>query len=101
MKKYCYTKKDVPTTKHYAILTFSTYTVPGDERSRTNPGHGYPAHTESTAEYVAYTDRDEWEAEVSRLTLDRSYGQTDFVAMVVGPVNVTTKVAVEVDDESP
>jgi hypothetical protein len=36
---------DVPTGEHYLVVVFGTETVhiPGDERSRTSPGHGYPA----------------------------------------------------------
>lgn len=98
-RKYCHSNKDVPKTKHYAIITFGTYTVPGDERSRTNPGHGYPEHTEHTADYVAYEDRAEWEKEVSRLTLDTGFGRRDFVALIVEPVSVKTHVSVEVGNE--
>ena len=44
---------DMPSGKHFAILIFKTSTihVPGDERSRTNPGHGYPARDETYASY--------------------------------------------------
>ncbi len=28
----------------YAVFIKASYHVEGDERSRTNPGHGYPAH---------------------------------------------------------
>lgn len=44
---------DVPEAEHFAVLVYktsSTY-VPGDERSRTNPGHGYPAHTETNESF--------------------------------------------------
>ncbi len=43
----------IPDKKHFAILIFTTSTahVPGDERSRTNPGHGYPAHDVTSASY--------------------------------------------------
>jgi hypothetical protein len=41
--------EDVPKEPHYAVLIYKTEPVhiPGDERSRTAPGHGYPAHTET------------------------------------------------------
>jgi len=41
--------EDIPEVPHYAILLFSSESVyfPGDERSRTCPGHGYPEHTET------------------------------------------------------
>jgi hypothetical protein len=49
--------KKMPTEKHYAILIFKRETtwVPGDQRSREAPGHGYPEHTEvhETFEYWA------------------------------------------------
>lgn len=30
----------------FGVLETHTIHIPGDERSRTNPGHGYPAHDE-------------------------------------------------------
>lgn len=32
----------------YAAIITSSFWVEGDERSKTNPGHGYPGHTETT-----------------------------------------------------
>lgn len=40
----------------YAALINDSYHVPGDERSRTNPGHGYPAHDVSFVSFVEFTD---------------------------------------------
>lgn len=39
---------DIPNSKHLAVLVqkVNRFDIPGDERSRTNPGHGYPATTE-------------------------------------------------------
>lgn len=39
---------DVPEGHHYAVIIYSTGSifVPGDQRSREAPGHGYPEHTE-------------------------------------------------------
>lgn len=44
---------EIPDKKHFAILIFTTSSVhvPGDERSRTNPGHGYPAHDVTSSSY--------------------------------------------------
>ncbi len=36
------------TTHFYMVLIHGHITVPGDERSRTHPGHGYPEHTVDT-----------------------------------------------------
>jgi hypothetical protein len=40
-----------PTKEHWAILTPGTVFIPGDERSRSHPGHGYPESTENTLSY--------------------------------------------------
>lgn len=95
--KLCNNKDDVPTDKHFAIVIFSTYHVEGDERSRTNPGHGYPAHTEHKAEYRAFTSKQEWEQEVAKLANQKGYSSANFVALVVQPATITTEVKVNVD----
>jgi hypothetical protein len=46
----------MPPGEHWTILTNAGIFVPGDERSRQAHGHGYPEHTESYLDYVAYTD---------------------------------------------
>jgi hypothetical protein len=57
---------DLPPGEHFAILTFSTITIPGDERSRTHPGHGYPEHTVPSIECEVFESREGWESEVKR-----------------------------------
>ncbi len=44
----------VPSGPHFALLIYTSesVTTPGDERSRTNPGHGYPEHT---TDYPTFT----------------------------------------------
>jgi hypothetical protein len=39
---------DVPIGPHFAVIIYGKRSIyiEGDERSRTAPGHGYPAHTE-------------------------------------------------------
>ena len=94
--KYCHNKNDVPTTAHYAIVEFSSYTIPGDERSRTNPGHGYPESTGYAATYIAFTDRVEWEKEVASRAA-KVFGDHNFVAMYVNPARTLLDVRIEVD----
>lgn len=59
---------DIPSGHHYAILVFKSQSVfiPGDERSRTHPGHGYPERTENydTFEYHFTEDKEEWVNEI-------------------------------------
>lgn len=65
--KYVQSPADVPAGPHLALLVYSKSSVliPGDERSRTNPGHGYPERTETYNTFEHYvtqaagaTDRD-------------------------------------------
>ena len=95
-------RDDVPEEPHWAILTFSSINVPGDERSRTNPGHGYGAHTVSKVDYKAFTDEYAWESEIEALekaARDHGRHSKPYVALQVNPAKVTTihtiKVSVE------
>jgi hypothetical protein len=51
----------------YVIIKRSQRFVQGDERSRTNPGHGYPAHYEEISEFIEYSDHEEWKSDVEVL----------------------------------
>lgn len=78
--KYCFEKKDIPVGDHYVILEFDTIHTEGDERSRTHPGHGYPASSTNVQQgYIAFTDKAEWEAEITK-RMTSKYGRKDFVA---------------------
>jgi hypothetical protein len=79
--------------KHFVILEFSSYHVPGDQRSRDAPGHGYHAHDVAYTRYMATQDKREWEREIAKKTLAR----VPFVAFVAGPLaEITTHTKVEV-----
>lgn len=95
--KYCHDKKDVPTTEHYAVIEFSSYTIPGDERSRQCPGHGYPESTGYTAQYISFEKKDEWVEYVSEKA-GRVFGEHNYVAMKVIPARTVLDVRVEVDE---
>lgn len=55
----------LPQQTHLAALVFKSESIyhEGDERSRTNPGHGYPAYTETvrTVEYTTFANKTEME----------------------------------------
>ena len=57
--KYVKTKEDIPTGQHIAVLLFGTTYIPGDERSRTHPGHGYPESWEPKVDYIVMRDETE------------------------------------------
>jgi hypothetical protein len=98
MKKYCTKKSDIPTTPHWAIVYFETHYIPGDERSKTCPGHGHPEHTKISANYCAFDNEDEWKADITA-RLNPLYGNpdTNFVAMKVTPATISSEIVVKIN----
>jgi hypothetical protein len=88
---------EIPTIAHFAILTERTHSVhhAGDERSRTNPGHGYPAYTETfeTMVYEAFTSEDQWKQKIGELVKSKA----KFRAFSVHPATISTSLSVEVN----
>lgn len=85
-------KSRLPTTDHFAILEYSNIHIPGDQRSREAPGHGYPASNEPIVQYRAYLDRAEWEAEIQRL--ETSKFSRPYSAIIVTVPKITAHVTV-------
>ena len=86
---------DVPQGDHYAIIEFDSVWVPGDERSRTNPGHGYPEHTEPKVNYIVFKTREAWEAEIKdRLAPKFGLPRENWVPVWTRRANIKTTVTV-------
>lgn len=83
------------TTKYAVLLTKSVY-IPGDERSRTNPGHGYPEHTESFACIEHFKDYDDMLKWVDRREKS-TYVKEPYTIIQFEELKVTTTVSVSVD----
>lgn len=85
---------DVPNTPHFAVIIFNTRTVhiPGDERSRTNPGHGYPAEDLSYNDYHYFitTDKNVLEKFVEQLELEER-NKKPYVFFTVSSKGTVTK----------
>lgn len=65
MKKTVDTLADIPHSQHYAIFSIRSIYIPGDERSRTCPGHGYPAENVNVVNYKIVTSENELKQELS------------------------------------
>lgn len=86
---------DIPKEPHYVIIKTVSVNIPGDERSRTNPGHGYPAHTEHYVDMYVTSDKSIWVDAVAYETqLNPGFGR--FVAYFV-PNIATVSTVVEVN----
>lgn len=92
--KFIEKPEDIPVGLHWVILRFSTIRIPGDERSRTHPGHGYPASTTTKISYAVYPDKETWEDEIKSMTAS---GRTDFAPISATRPIVKTNVYVEVE----
>ena len=80
----------IPKEEHYAVLLFDTIHIPGEERSRTNPGHGYPASTETAIKYITFKDREELQQWIL-LKGDNK----NFLPIMSKPLEVVKSVSVE------
>lgn len=87
----------LPAETHYVALRGVSVHIPGDERSRTNPGHGYPESTEHHLSYIAFNSRADMEAWVSDEET-RKWGKEDYRILEVKPLAVRVTATVQVED---
>jgi hypothetical protein len=92
---YITTKANARKEPHFAALVFSTVHIPGDERSRTNPGHGYPAENKPVVEYIAFDSRVEMQTWVDRQESD-TFSREDYQLIAVNPLVVNVKTTVSI-----
>lgn len=92
---YASNLNQLPEQAHWVIFKQSGVSVPGDERSRRNPGHGYGAHTVNYLEYAGYLTEEKWVEEIRRLESEDR--RRNYKAFKVTPANVRVNVEVEVD----
>lgn len=98
-KKLVKSKSDMIPKAHWAIIKFKKQSVyiEADERSRSCPGHGYPAHTDvfESFEYMAYYDQEEWKSDLAKL-MQENPKRDDVLALDVAKV-VQPRIMVDVD----
>ena len=94
---------DIPEGPHYAVLVYSTHSthIPGDQRSRDAPGHGYPAHTETsnTVEHWVTLSPTALGEKIEQLSETPKYQDKPvFVVLKVEKkLSVTTRTSVDID----
>ena len=74
---------ELPPTAHKAILVFDSVFIPGDERSRTNPGHGYPDRSENICKYYVFDNDEELRAWIERNAPHTNFALIDVVPRTV------------------
>jgi len=78
--------------ENYLILENESEYIPGDERSQTNPGHGYPGYTSHSVGMTLYKDKEAWEHDISGRTVKGD----KFIAVVMRPAEIVTQVKVNI-----
>jgi hypothetical protein len=78
---------------HFAIICTESVFIPGDERSRQNPGHGYP---DETREYSVYKPFDTIEQMTSWIKM---YGKNKkYTAIKSTPLQVSVVETIEIKE---
>lgn len=90
--KYPTRVEELPNEEFYAILTPKSVTIPGDERSRQAPGHGYPEHTEDSWSIEVFTVYAQWLDTI--VALEKRSGHSPYKAVIIKPSKVETKVSI-------
>jgi hypothetical protein len=78
---------------YYAAFVKSSYHIPGDERSRTNPGHGYPEHTVEYTSVKKFASRQQLQSWVELQVRDKN---ADYEVVECTPMSVKTEVKIEI-----
>jgi len=97
-KVWLHELKDMPAAgpgDNYAIVEFGSIYIPGDERSRTNPGHGYPGGSEPKTDVILFSSREAWEAEIKSRVESKSSSQNGWAPIVFRRATITTNVTVD------
>jgi hypothetical protein len=61
----------------YGVITTRQIYHEGDERSRTNPGHGYPAYTETATDFREFETQDDLKRWL-KSTTEKNYRVIEF-----------------------
>lgn len=84
-------------TSFFAVIYDTSVTIPGDERSRSHPGHGYPEHTVVTREIKQFPNEKEfrnWIFNEEARTHKRKYQAVKCI-----PIEVTTKIEIKIGND--
>ena len=84
------------TQPFWAVFVNKSRHIPGDERSRQCPGHGYPAHTERYTEIVEFATEDElrqWVEHEEALV----FGKSSYRAVKCLPITVRSTISIQVN----
>ena len=96
MNRFPHKAHELPSSEAFIILTENSVTIPGDERSRTNPGHGYPEHTEDNFSVEVYNNKEDLIKEVLQRQSSVYRNRNNYRVFVAKPVYITQSVKIDI-----
>jgi hypothetical protein len=88
-----YEVSHIPDVEHWVIMMNDSVYIPGDERSRTNPGHGYPAETRKFLRYEVYLTEEKFLQVIKELEIKN---EKNYKALKVTPLTVKKEITISV-----
>ena len=79
----------------YAAIITTTETIPGDQRSRDYPGHGYPTHNVERTTFKKFKDLAAVEEYVRRQD-ESKFGKDDYILIQYEELEVKKTVSLEI-----
>lgn len=67
----------------YAVIHTKEIYHEGDERSRTNPGHGYPAYTEKVSQFTSFENEAALKNWIKMRGTDKNYTVIEYQELTV------------------
>ena len=83
--------------ERYGIIETSSTFIPGDERSQTHPGHGYPAYTVHHEEITEFKTREEWEKWINEAVNPKFGSPKEFRAIIFREVELKISFNINID----
>ncbi len=84
----------------YAALVSRSVTIPGDERSRTHPGHGYPESTQTFTDLVEFKTQGDMEEWVKKHTVGPYSPPPSFRLIQYEELSYSSSVSITIKKES-
>ena len=92
MSKFPKRIDQIPSEPFYAILHPVSTNIPGDERSRNNPGHGYPEYTVQSWNVEAFDNKESWHDAIIHLEKNNQ----KYKAIQIIPAKVSTETIISI-----
>ncbi len=78
----------------YAAIIKGSVTIPGDERSRTNPGHGYPEYEQETIDFKEFESQEACKQWIRMQSEGYSYNRNNYRIIEYQDVQIQTELVV-------